>query len=301
MEKDLISVRALRGFHEIVMAGSVTEAASRMGMSQSALSRQLAELERSLGFELFHRDHGRLVPTQDALLLFDEVGISLDGIRRLQGVVQDIAEFRVGSLKLVAPPSMTEGLLADIVADFLTRFPKVRLNIHSRATDSAISLVATRTVDGGFLRLPLDRPDLRCESLFESDTVAVLRADHPLAKHDTLTPRLLRGEPMILLGYGFATRSAIENAFAREGMRINARLETHTVGSACALALRGLGVALVNRMLAQSYIGPEMAVRKFEPLLNNEYGFVTSALVAPSRLTQEFLQVTRDHFKKLKD
>lgn len=298
MEKDLISVRALRGFHEIMVTGSVTEAAVRMGMSQSALSRQLAELERSLGIELFHRDHGRLVPTQDALLLFDEVGVSLDGLRRIQGLAHDIAEFRVGSLKLVAPPSMTEGLLADIVADFLGKFPRVRLNIHSRATDSAISLVATRTVDGGFLRVPLDRPDLRCEAMFESDTVAVLRADHPLAEHETLTPRLLRGEPMILLGYGFATRAAIDAAFAREGMRMNARLETHTVGSACALAARGLGVALVNRILAHGYLGPELVVRRFEPLLNNEYAFVTSALVAPSRLALEFLQVTRDYFKR---
>lgn len=299
MEKELISVRALSGFHEVIVTGSVTEAAKRMGMSQPALSRQIAELERTLGFELFHRDHGRLVPTQDALLLFDEVGISLDGLRRIQGVVRDIAEFRVGSLKLVAPPSMTEGLLADIVADFLAKFPRVRLNIHSRATDVAISLVATRTVDAGFLRVPIDRPDLRCENMFESDTVAVLRADHPLAVHDTLTPRLLRGEPMILLGYGFATRSAIDSAFAREGMRVNARLETHTVGSACALAARGLGVTLVNRLLARSYLGPDLVVRNFAPRLTNEYAFVTSTLVAPSRLTLEFLQVTRDYFKNL--
>jgi DNA-binding transcriptional LysR family regulator len=252
MENDMISVRALRGFYEMMVTGSVTEAAARMGVSQPALSRQLAELERTLGFELFHRYHGRLIPTQDALLLFDEVGVSLDGLRRIQGLVRDIADFRVGSLKLVAPPSMTEGLMADVVAAFLLKFPKVRLNVDSRSTDSAISMIATRAVDGGFLRMPLNRPDLRTETMFESDTVCVMRDDHPLARHETLTPRLLQSEPMILLGYGYATRAPIDAAFAREGARMHARVETHTVGSACALVARGVGVTLVNRLLARA-------------------------------------------------
>lgn len=299
MEKDLISVRALRGFHEMMVTGSVTEAAARMGMSQPALSRQLADLERTLGFDLFHRHHGRLLPTQDAQLLFDEVGTSLDGLRRIQGLARDIADFRVGSLKLVAPPSLTEGLLADLLVEFLAKYPKVRINVDSRSSDTAISQVATRAVDGGFLRMPVDRPDLRSETMFVSDTVCVMRADHPLAAHATLTPRLLRGEPLILLGYGFATRGPIDTAFAREGVRMDARLETHTVGSACALAARGLGVTLVNRLLARSYLRPDLAVRNFSPVLNNEYAFVMSALTEPGRLLLEFLQTTRDFFRQL--
>jgi hypothetical protein len=110
---DQINLRALRGFHAIVSTGSVTEAARRMGLSQPAVSRLLAQLEQQIGFELFFRDHGRLVPTQDGLLLYEEVDLSLGSVERVFSLIRDIADYRVGQLKVVAPPSFSEGVLPD--------------------------------------------------------------------------------------------------------------------------------------------------------------------------------------------
>jgi DNA-binding transcriptional LysR family regulator len=101
---------------------------------------------------------------------------------------------------------------------------------------------------------------------------------------------------LIQLGLGRTSRAQIEAAFAQAGVRPEARLETHTVGSACALAERGLGVALVNEMLATPYLRAGSVVLPFEPQLINEYSFVTSALSEPSRLTRAFLEITRAHF-----
>lgn len=294
--KSQLSFRALRGFHAIVETGSVTAAANRLGLSQPAVSRMLAQLEEQIGFELFHRDHGRLVPTMEGSLLFEEVDLSLGSVERVHSLVRDIAEHRTGSLRLVAPPSFSEGVLPDIVAAFLERYPKVRLTIDSRSVETAKMMIANRAVDGGFLKLPLDRADLRFEKVVSSETVCVLASDNPLARHEGLTPKLLRGQPLILLGLGRAARLQIEAAFAREGVRPEVRIETHTVGSACALAARGLGVALVNQMLANSYIRPGMSMCRFTPCLTNEYAFVTSALSAPSRLANAFLDHTRQYF-----
>lgn len=297
--KDQINLRALRGFHEIVSTGSVTEAARRMGLSQPAVSRLLAQLEQQIGFELFFRDHGRLVPTQDGLLLFEEVDLSLGSVERVFSLIRDIADYRVGQLKLVAPPSFSEGVLPDIVAAFLQRFPRVRLSIDSRSIETSKAMIATRAADGGFVKLPLDRPDLRSESVVTSATVCVLAADHPLREQAVLTPSLLRGQPLILLGLGRMSRAQIEAAFARAGVRPDVRLETHTVGSACALAERGLGIALVNELLAKPYLRPGSVIRPFEPRLQNDYAFVTSALAAPTRLATEFLNESKAYFAAL--
>ena len=294
--KDQINFRALRAFHEIVSTGSVTEAARRMGVSQPAVSRLLAQLEQQIGFELFFRDHGRLVPSQDGLLLFEEVDLSLGSVERVYSLIRDIADYRVGQLKLVAPPSFSEGVLPDIVAAFLQRFPRVRLSIDSRSIETSKAMIATRAADGGFVKLPLDRPDLRAEKVVTSATVCVLSADHPLCEHRILTPQLLRGHPLILLGLGRMSRAQIEAAFARAGVRPDVRLETHTVSSACALAERGLGVALVNELLAKPYLRDCGVTRPFEPRLQNEYAFVTSSLAAPTRLASEFLTQTKLHF-----
>jgi DNA-binding transcriptional LysR family regulator len=291
-----IPFRALRGFHAIVEAGSVTEAARRLGLTQPAVSRMLAQLEAQIGFDLFFRDHGRLVPTQEGLLLFEEVDMSLANFERIHSLVRDIADFRVGHLKLVAPPSFSEGVLPDIVAAFVGRFPKVRLTIDSRNVESAKALISTRAVDGGFLKLPLDRPDLRAQKVVSSATVCVLSERNPKSRQPILTPALLRGEALILLGLGRTSRGHVEMAFTNAGVRPDVRFETHTVGSACALAARGLGIALVNELLASSYLRPGLVQVPFEPVISNDYAFVTSALSAPTRMASEFLNETERHF-----
>ncbi|MFZ6756341.1 LysR substrate-binding domain-containing protein [Undibacterium sp. Ji50W] len=296
MKEDLLNLKALRAFYEIVRTGSVTAAATRIGMSQPAVSRQLAQLEALIGFELFHRDHGRLVPTQDGLLLYEEVSLSLNGFQRIQSLVSDISGFRIGHLKLVAPPSFCEGILPDIVAAFSARFPRVRISVDSHSREVAKSMIATRTVDGGFLIVPVNRDDLHEDPVCANETVCVLQADNPLARHRSLTPKLLRGEPLILLGYGQNSRATIDATFSRAGVQPDARIETHTVSSACAFAARGLGVALVNRLLAAFYMRPGLVMRRFEPTLSNEYAFVTSSLSTPSRLATEFLKETKRYF-----
>lgn len=298
-DKDLLNLKALRAFYEIVRTGSVTAAAARLGMSQPAVSRQLSQLEALIGFELFHRDHGRLLPTPDGLMLYEEVAQSLNGFQRIQSLVSDIAGFRIGHLRLVAPPSFCEGILPDIVAAFTARYPRVRFSVDSHSREVAKAMIATRSVDGGFLILPVNRGDLRAEPVCTNETVCVLQADSPLASQRVLTPKLLRGSPLILLGYGQNSRAIIDASFARAGVKPDARIETHTVSSACAFAARGLGVALVNRLLAASYMRPGLVMRRFEPTISNEYAFVTSALSAPSRLATEFLTETKHYFANL--
>lgn len=297
--KNQISVKALRGFHAIVETGSVTAAASILGMTQPAVSRLLAQLEETIGFELFYRDHGRLVPTQDGMLMFDEVELSLNTLERVNSVVRDICEYRCGHLKLVAPPSFSEAVLPDIVAAFCNRFPRVRLTLESPTSEVAKALIASRAVDGGFLRLPLARPDLTFEPVVVSDTVCVMAENHPLARLARLSPAALRGHPLILLGLGTASRASIEAAFMRDGLRPMAQIEAHTVSAACAFASRGLGIALVNGLLAKGYVRGGAVTRPFDAHLPNEYAFVTSSLSAPTRLAAAFLAETKGYFAQL--
>ncbi|MFN3514782.1 MAG: LysR substrate-binding domain-containing protein [Phenylobacterium sp.] len=291
---DGVGLRALRTFEAIIRLGSVTAAAAEVGLTQPAASRLLAQLERHVGFELFYRDRGRLAPTPDGLLLFEEVERALDNVDRVYDLARDIAEFRVGQLKLVAPPSFLEGLLPDIAAAFLAQYPKVHLTIDSHSVEAAKALIASRSVDAGFVKLPLNRPDLRAETVMVSETACVLRGDDPLAACEEIDPARLRGAPLVLLGLGRSSRARVEAAFDAVGVRPRVRVETHTVASACALAARGVGVAIVNEDLARGYLRDGAVMRRFTPSIVHEYAFVTSAGAAPTRLAAAFLALTRE-------
>ncbi len=291
-----LNLRALEGFRETMLTGSATAAAARMGLSQPAVSRLIAQVEEDFGFELFYRDKGRLTPTPEALMLYEEVGSTFASIDRITNLARDISSYNTGLLKVVAPPSLSEGVVSELLTRFVALYPKVRISIDSRSAETAKALVASRNVDCGFAKLPLNRPDLAAELLSSTETVCALRREHPLAKYEVLTPELLRTESLILLGLGSYTRMQIDDAFKAAGVRPNVKIETHTVASACSFASRGLGVAIVNEMMARTFPSPDMVLRVFRPQILHPYVFITSSLAPMNRLARALLDVALDYF-----
>jgi DNA-binding transcriptional LysR family regulator len=292
-----LNLRALKSFHEIIQSGSATAAAERLGLSQPGVSRLIAQLEREIGFDLFYREKGRLVPTADGLAVYDEVELAFSNIERINTLVRDIRNHSTGQLKVVASPSFSEGILSEVVANFLKAYPKVRLHVDSRSIETAKTQVATRVADCGFAKLPLDRPDIRAEKIVSSETVCVLSSKHALAREKVLTPSLMKEAPLVLLGSGSWNRVQVEAAFKQAHIEPQVKIETHTVGSACAFAARGLGIAIVNELMAKSFLKDNLTLRPFRPKIAHEFVFITSALTPPNRLTQAFLEETRRFFR----
>ncbi|QTN20190.1 LysR family transcriptional regulator [Brevundimonas sp. AJA228-03] len=288
-----IRLRALRIFSAIVRLGSVTAAARQNAVSQPAASRLLGQLESDVGFELFHRDRGRLFLTADGLLLHQEVERALDNVERVQSLARDISSFRVGHLRLVAPPSFLEAILPDLITRFLEQYPQVHLSIDSHGVEVAKAMIASRAVDAGFVKLPHNRADLYAETVLESGTACVLHHSHPLAARATIDAADLRGVPLILLGQGQRFRGQVEGALADAGVVPRVKVETHTIASACALAARGVGVAIVNETLATAYVRDGTVLRRFTPGIRHEYAFATSAGTEHNRLAEAFLAVLR--------
>ena len=293
-----INLRGLESFREIMRAGSATAAARQLGLSQPAVSRLIAQLEREIGFRLFHRVKGRLVPTPQAQLLFEEVDVAFLGIERVQSLVRDMRELNTGQLRIVAPPSFAEGPLVAVVRAFMAAHPKVAVSLDSRTRPTTMNLVATRTADCGFGKLPIDHAGIITRPLVVNGTACALARRHPLARRRELGPADLAGEKLIMIGRGGETRRQIEEAFRGAGVELRAQLETHNVGAACAFAAAGAGIALVNDMLARFYLDRGIVLRPFRPRVLHEYVFMTSASVPETPLVGAFYETCRKLLKE---
>lgn len=296
-DKD-VSFRALRVFAEIMRTGSATAAGKQLSLSQPAVSRLIAQLEAQVGFDLFYRDRGKLVPTADGTKLIQEVELTLASLDRFNSLVRDIAGYSAGTIRIVAPPSFAEGILPDIVSRFRERFPGVEFSIDTRSVETARTMIAMRYVDCGFVKLPTDESDLAIEQIVSSGSVCVMREDHPLAECERVTPADIGQHPLILLGAGRHWRTQVDAAFGSYGMRPVVAIETHTHGSACALAARGNGMAILNELLVKPYMHPPLVTRPFDPPITHEYAFAVSNVSRPSRLTQEFRNAVTAYFGK---
>lgn len=184
-------------------------------------------------------------------------------------------------------------MLPDLITRFLDQYPEVHLSIDSHGVEVAKAMIASRAVDAGFVKLPHNRADLQAQSVLESETACVLPHDHPLAGQVSIDAADLRGIPLILLGQGQRFRAQLEGALADAGVVPRIKVETHTVASACALAARGVGVAIVNERLAGAYLRDGAVLRRFTPGIRHEYAFATSSGAERNRLAEAFLSVLR--------
>jgi len=287
----------LESFREIMRTGSVTDAAKQLGLTQSAVSRQLAQLEESLGLELFYREKGRLTPLPEAFELCQEIDLALSSFDRIELLAEDLRNLSKGQLRVVGPPSFVEGVFAGAVASFLEQHTDIQLTVDSRNHETIVEQAVCRGVDCGFLKMPVTNPNLMVHPIIKAGTVCVMQKGHALAAKGSIGPSDLKDVPLILLGKGRAFQRELADAFRREGVWMNTKVETHAIGASCALAAQGIGVAIVNEMMAQTYQDLGVVLVPFHPHIEHEYAFVSSTQIPMSRVARAFFEHCCTYFQ----
>lgn len=119
----------LRLFHAVAVAGSFTEAARRLNLSQPALSRQVIALEEALGAKLFHRHARGLALTNEGEQLFATTTRMADELERTKGSIEATRNRPTGEIKLTTTVSFGSSWLPEQLADFLARYPDIRISL----------------------------------------------------------------------------------------------------------------------------------------------------------------------------
>jgi len=271
-----MNLKHLEVFEAIMRSGTVSAAARELGMTQSAVSRILARLEEDLGYPLFRRANGRLEPTVRAsavLVQVREVLFAMSGLRELRN------EDRAGSedrLTFVTVPSLAHALIPSVLRTYSESRPNSRFAFDVRTTEAAVDEVVRRQAEFAVVALPVSHPTLTVTPLFRATSCCVMRADHPLVGRETISAADLRGEGLIFLHRRQPTRQLIEEAFLRAGVMPTIRVETSNVATACRCAGEGLGIAVVNALMAGYSADEDLVIRPFEPRIHH-----TLALVEP--------------------
>ena len=279
-----------------MLSGSATEAGKRLGITQSAVSRHISQLEAELNLYLFIRDGGRLTPTDEALALNEEVVSALNRLEHIEGVAAKISRFERSSLSIVAPPTFVEAILADLVPEFLAQNPGLKVRLDSRSQSTAAELVSLRRADCGFVESGVLTSGLEVRSMVQGETVCAMQLKHPLSHRNALSPKDLAKEKLILFGTRSDFRAQIERAFADAQTPINLAIETHSESASCSLAAAGVGIAIVSGLLAEHYRDQGLALVPFKPVIRHPYNIITASSVQPSRVTSEFIRFLESKF-----
>lgn len=253
--------RQMEVFRAVMDAGSASAAARLLGLSQPAVSRQLAQLESALDIDLFARERGRLLPTAHATELYREVAHAFEGVERVLNAARRMRANNTGTLRIAAPYSFCEVLLPRMISRLSPQHPDLRYAVELGSYESIAMMIAKREVDLGILKEPVAHAGISTLPLVESVVACVLPAAHRLAKLRQIPVAGLAREPLVMLGRNAAWLQEVRRLLAGAGNVPLVRLETHAVGAACGFAANGLGIALVPELLGAQYVRQGLVLR----------------------------------------
>jgi len=280
--------RQLQAFHATLDSGTVTGAAEQLGISQPAVSNLLAQLEQQTRFPLFERSRGRLVPTPEAGVLFQEVDTMVRGLDHVMQAVQDLQNKQGGQLQVASQHSMSFGFMPRLIAEFARDRPDMSISFQSQYSTKIQEWVRAGLFEIGACELPLN-PDGINARVFQVETLLALPADSPLLRHEVLTPALLEGEPFLVMGPEHMTLRRTQEAFHSAGIPFRTRVHSHLFKNLLSFVKEGMGVAILDPFALDFDFEGGFATRPFRPRIMMDMAVITSTARPLSMVGRAFL------------
>lgn len=212
----------LRIFVEVAQRQHLTQAASALFLSPSAVSSSIKALEERYGTALFHRI-GRRIELSDAGLIFlIEAQRTLASARAAENTLSELGQMRRGTLAIHASQTIASYWLPRLLVQFSQTYPAIDLTLEVGNTDSVAQAILLGGADLGFIEGDIDEPSLAIEAVGEDQLVVVVAPDHPWSAGVPLAAADLVQAQWILRETGSGTRSAFEKALSDMGVPVAA-------------------------------------------------------------------------------
>jgi DNA-binding transcriptional LysR family regulator len=283
-----LNLRLLEVFRAVVEENGVTEAAARLNVTQPAVSKAIAQLERDVGLRLFGRRHGRLHPSSDAQKLYLETERLFVQVATFHDRLSGLSGAREGRLIIAAIPTLATSVVASAAAGFGRARPDAKIEIVAAGAATVAEAIGRSRCDVGFVHSPVTDRSVTGTVVGESEIVAVMSAQHALAGNATITPHDLRREPLILTDAGSPPTHLVYEVLAAAGVDFRVAMEANSSGALHAVAQAGWGVALTDPWPSYPLPAPGVVLRQFRPRIPLRIVMLHSSFRPPARLAEEF-------------
>ncbi|MCT9810968.1 LysR family transcriptional regulator [Acidovorax sp. Be4] len=240
---------AVRYFLEVVKSGSVKDAALKLNVAPSAVSRQVARLERELDTLLFERHARGMVPNAAGELLAAHAKRTQQDIERVASDIAGLRGLRSGHVRVVS----TEGFAFDFLPTVIARFREQYQGIHFHLEAASLGDVSRRIRDGeadvGMTLSARPEPGIQVELRYPCPILAVMALGHPLATHPQLSLRQVVGYPLGLPPEGSSIKQLIDASCSRQGLQyVEVMSSNHASALVSFVAAGGGGIAFYGEL-----------------------------------------------------
>lgn len=286
-------LRHIEIFHAVYTCGSITAAAKMLNVSQPSVSKVLAHAEQQLGFALFDRQKGKIIPTQEAEKLIHHVTDVYNNISELRRTSENLRASDSGQIRVATIPSIGVQLAPSAIASYLAMYPETHFEVETLHLHQILRALKELRVDVGMAFDPPDTPGITVDQFATGEFVLLSHQSMDFGTKSRLSLEDLDGLDFIDLNtrspLGRLLASHIESSQVR--LHSVAKVETHSI--AATLVANGAGVTIVDEFTARSMQGNNVTSWPLEPELKFGVAMLSKEDEPLSIATQRFI----DHLK----
>jgi LysR family transcriptional activator of glutamate synthase operon len=290
-----VELRQLQYFIEVAKREHVTEAAHNLHVAQSAVSRQIANLEAELGIQLFIREGRNVKLTSVGKIFLEHAVTALNEIEKAKQKIEEFLDPERGTVRVGFTSSLAANPLPTVISAFRARYPDIGFQLKQGAYKQLIDSVIRGDIDLAFLGpVPTQEKDVRSHIFFAENIMALLPAKHPLAKQESLRLRELQDDTFVLFPPGFLLREIAVNACSQVGFKPKVSFEGEDIDAIKGLVAAGLGVTLLPEVtLIDNMPRETVRIPISEPIVTRTVGIIIPSnreLPPSEKLFYDFLK-----------
>ncbi len=241
-----VTLRQLRVFIEVSRLQSFSRAGDEIGLTQSAVSRCVRELEAEIGLKLIDRTTREVQLTDVGANLIASVSRLLTDLDDALREIREIGQQRRGRVMVAASPTVACRLMPEVVAGCGRQFPYITLGLRDDVQSDVVRKVKSGEVDFGVIIGPLATDDLTSETLMTDSFCLVSRSDHRLAGQKQVAWSDLDGEKLVMLDQASGSRPIIDAVMSQQGVSATVVQELGHPATVFGLVQAGVGVSVAE-------------------------------------------------------
>ena len=286
-----MNLRQIEVFHAVYVSGSITAAARALHVSQPSVSKTLRHTEDGLRFTLFRRLKGRLIPTDEAKVLFKEVAEVYGRLSSLRLTARNLRSGGTSHLALAVLPSLGLGVAPAAIARFRTDNPQVTFDVQTRDHADILQCLYEResALAVGFVRP--DHPRLRSVEIGGGELVLLHRKGILESGSNRVDVGRLGKQPYISLTGSGPIGTMLSEELKRLEIELEEVVSVRTFYIAAALVKQSVGVTIVDEFTARAMRAPNVTFSRLSPALRFGVHCIWLEDRPPSRTAQRFIEV----------
>ena len=288
----MVDLELYRVFCEVARAGSFSQAARGLYITQSAVSQAIRQLENQLARSLFVRGRRGAVLTAEGNMLYEHIAPALGMIHTGEERLERMRKLQEGELSIAANDTLSEHFLLPFLERFHASYPNVRIQVVNRTSGQAAALLRSGNVDLALANLPLpDADDIEAVECMAVNDVFVASEKFAELRGRSLNPQELAACPLVMLERLSNSRRYVDEFFLKNGVRLAPEIELGAHDLLLEFAAIGLGVACVIREFAQSrFLGGRLfELQLAKPVPERAVGLCTLKGMTPSFAAEQFI------------